>query len=93
MRLFIFFFVALKYHSETAPSEEWQRKNAIFLSEHYSETLNWVNGELERLNSEENLKVLQDRIMMLEQLNYYAIRWEGTHAGRWICFMFLKGFI
>lgn len=46
--------------------------NVIYLAEHYSQTLNWVNGEFQELNQEENLRVLSDRISMLEQLNNYA---------------------
>ena len=62
-------FNALK-HSH--PLEDNAERNVIYLSEHYSQTLNWVNGKLQYLNQEENLRVLSDRISMLEQLNNYA---------------------
>jgi len=47
-------------------------RNIIYLAEHYSQTLNWVNGKFQYLSQEENLRVLSDRISMLEQLNNYA---------------------
>jgi len=71
-------FNALKRcHYEQIDSE----RNVIFLSEHYSQTLNWVNGENRNLSREENLKVLADRIAMLEQLNAYANS-MGMHSRR-----------
>lgn len=51
------------------------------MSEHYSQTLNYVNGELKNLRQEENLKVLYDRVSMLEQLNNYANS-MGEHSRR-----------
>jgi len=62
-------------------SEVDTERNVIYLSEHYSQTLNWVNGELKNLNQEENLRVLLDRISMLEQLNNYANS-MGEHSRR-----------
>lgn len=56
-------------------------RNVIYLAEHYSQTLNWMNGELQRLSQEENLRVLSDRISMLEQLNNYANS-MGEHSRR-----------
>lgn len=56
-------------------------RNVIYLAEHYSQNLNWVNGEFQRLNQDENLKVLSDRISMLEQLNNYANS-MGEHSRR-----------
>ena len=47
-------------------------RNTIFLSEHYSQNLNFINGELRQLSQTENLQVLMDRISMLENLNNYA---------------------
>lgn len=61
--------------------ESDSERNIIFLSEHYSKTLNWVNGEFKNLSREENLKVLADRIAMLEQLNAYANA-MGVHSRR-----------
>jgi len=63
------------------PLEDNAERNVIFLSEHYSQTLNWVNGKLQDLNQEENLRVLSDRILMLKQLNNYANS-MGEHSRR-----------
>jgi tRNA uridine 5-carbamoylmethylation protein Kti12 len=52
--------------------EDDAERNVIYLAEHYSQNLNWVNGEFKNLSREDNLKVLSDRISMLEQLNKYA---------------------
>jgi thymidylate kinase len=62
-------------------SEENSERNVIYLSEHYSQTLNFVNGKLQLLTKEENLKVLGDRISMLETLNNYANS-MGEHSRR-----------
>jgi hypothetical protein len=62
-------------------SEADSERNVIYLAEHYSQTLNCVNGELQKLNQEENLRVLSDRISMLEQLNNYANS-MGEHSRR-----------
>lgn len=62
-------------------AEDDAERNVIYLSEHYSQTLNWVNGELKNLSQEENLSALTDRISMLEQLNTYANS-MGTHSRR-----------
>jgi hypothetical protein len=43
--------------------------------------LNFVNGELKNLSQEENLRVLSDRVSMLEQLNNYANS-MGEHSRR-----------
>ena len=61
--------------------EEDAERNVIFLAEHYSQTLNCVNGSFQNLDQKENLKVLSDRISMLEQLNNYANS-MGEHSRR-----------
>ncbi len=61
--------------------EDDGERNVIYLAEHYSQTLNCVNGELQMLSQEENLRVLSDRISMLEQLNNYANSMGEHH--RW----------
>jgi len=71
------------------PSENDAERNIIFLSEHYSQTLNWVNGKFKNLSQEENLKVLSDRISMLEQLNDYANSMgEHSRKSRGLFFVF-----
>lgn len=56
-------------------------RNVIYLAEHYSQTLNLINGEFKNLSQEENLRVLSDRISMLEKLNHYANS-MGEHSRR-----------
>ncbi|MHB1483078.1 MAG: hypothetical protein ACYCYI_00290 [Saccharofermentanales bacterium] len=69
--------------------EENAERNTIFLAEHYSQTLNYVNGELKRLNQKENLGVLSDRISMLEYLNNYANSMgEHSRKSRGLFFVF-----
>jgi thymidylate kinase len=63
------------------PLEDNAERNVIYLSEHYSQTLNWINGNLQNLNQEKNLRVLSDRIAMLENLNDYANS-MGEHSRR-----------
>lgn len=62
-------------------AEDNAERNIIYLSEHYSQMLNWVNGKLQNLSQEENLRVLSDRIAMLEHLNNYANS-MGEHSQR-----------
>jgi excinuclease UvrABC helicase subunit UvrB len=71
------------------PLEDDAERNVIYLAEHYSQTLNWVNGELRNLSREENLRVLSDRISMLEQLNRYANSMgEHSRPSRGLFFVF-----
>lgn len=70
-------------------SEANAERNVIFLAEHYSQNLNYVNGGLKNLNREENLRVLSDRIAMLEQLNNYANSMgEHSRQSRGLLFVF-----
>jgi hypothetical protein len=79
-------FNALKRLYVTKPDIE---RNIIFLTEQYSQTLNLVHGKLQRLSREENMKVLSDRISMLEQLNNYANEMgEHTRRSRGLFFVF-----
>lgn len=71
-------FNAIKHCHPLEPDTE---RNAIFLAEHYSQTLNYVHGELKNLSQKENFQVLSDRISMLEQLNNYANS-MGEHSRR-----------
>lgn len=64
-------------------------RNVVCLAEHYSQNLNWVNGEFQKLKQDENLKVLSDRISMLEQLNNYANSMgESSRRSRGLFFVF-----
>jgi len=47
-------------------------RSVIVLSEHYSQILHKVNGELKWLRSEEHLQLLKERVMMLKKLNNWA---------------------
>jgi hypothetical protein len=79
-------FNALKRLHPEIPDAE---RNVIFLAEHYSQTLNWVNGTFQNLTREENLKVLSDRISMLEQLNAYAnTMGDSSRHSRGLFFVF-----
>lgn len=79
-------FNALKRLHTAQPNAE---RNVIFLSEHYSQNLNWVHGQMQCLTREENLQVLSNRVGMLEQLSSYADG-MGVHSrrSRGLFFMF-----
>lgn len=47
-------------------------RSVIVLSEHYSQILHKVNGELKWLSREEHLQLLKERVMMLKKLNNWA---------------------
>ncbi|WP_413376113.1 hypothetical protein [Alkalihalobacillus sp. 1P02AB] len=47
-------------------------RSVIVLSEHYSQILYKVNGELKWLSREEHLQLLKERVMMLRKLNNWA---------------------
>lgn len=61
--------------------KENNERNAVFLSEQYSQNLNLVNGQLKTLSQEENLLVLERRLLMLEELANYADG-MGLHSRR-----------
>ena len=56
-------------------------RNAVFLSEQYSQNLNLVNEQRKTLSQEENLLVLERRLTMLEELADYADG-MGLHSRR-----------
>ncbi len=79
-------FNAIKRHHFIEKDAE---RNVIYLSEQYSQTLNLINGELKNLSQEENLRVLSDRISMLEQLNHYAsCMGEHSRCSRGLFYVF-----
>ncbi|MFJ7936505.1 hypothetical protein [Sporosarcina sp. NPDC096371] len=47
-------------------------RSVIVLSEHYSQILHKVNGELKWLSREEHLELLKERVAMLKKLNNWA---------------------
>jgi len=74
-----------KGHIEEADTE----RNMICLSEHYSQNLNLVHGELKKMNRTDNCKVLWDRISMLEKLGDYANSMgEASRRSRGLFFLF-----
>ncbi|MGZ9583733.1 hypothetical protein [Paenibacillus marinisediminis] len=53
--------------------DESAERSLIVLGEHYSQVLNNVNGEFVSLSRSEHLKLLQERVEMLNKLNEWAI--------------------
>lgn len=66
-----------KLHAHDESSE----RSIIVLSEHYSQVLHNVKGDFQRLNRNEHLKLLQERVNMLRQLNEWAV-YLGPDASR-----------
>ena len=71
-------FNALKVQHSLQSNNE---RNTIFLAENYSQNLNLINGQYAALSYEENLRVLRERLAMLETLNNYANS-MGLHSRR-----------
>ena len=69
---------ALKLLQAQGASSE---RSIIVLSEHYSQVLNNVHGEFKRLNRDEHLRVLGERVSLLKQLNAWA-NYLGPDAAR-----------
>ncbi|OPA75327.1 hypothetical protein BVG16_22315 [Paenibacillus selenitireducens] len=61
--------------------DETSERSIIVLSEHYSQVLNNVHGEFKRLNRNEHLQLLKERVSMLRQLNEWAT-YLGPDASR-----------
>ncbi|GGG68935.1 hypothetical protein [Paenibacillus radicis (ex Gao et al. 2016)] len=61
--------------------DEASERSLIVLSEHYSQVLNNVHGEFIRLNRNEHLQLLKERVSMLRQLNEWAT-YLGPDASR-----------
>lgn len=66
-----------KLHAQDESSE----RSIIVLSEHYSQVLHNVKGDFQRLNRNEHLKLLKERVTMLRQLNEWAA-YLGSDASR-----------
>lgn len=69
--------------------DKTSERSIIVLSEHYSQVLNNVHGQLICLNRDEHLRVLQDRVNMLKQLNEWAtyLGPNASQASRGIFFI------
>lgn len=61
----------LKSLKQLHASDDAER-SVIVLSEHYSQILHKVNGELKWLSREEHLQLLGERVTMLKKLNNWA---------------------
>lgn len=74
-----------KLHAQDESSE----RSIIVLSEHYSQVLHNVKGDFQRLNRNEHLKLLQERVNMLRQLNEWAdyLGPDASRASRGVFFI------
>lgn len=69
--------------------DEQAERSVIVLGEHYSQVLNRVHGALQRLTREDHLRLLQERLALLEHLNAWACGLgEGKRRSRGIFFVF-----
>ncbi|XID95003.1 hypothetical protein ACF3MZ_11025 [Paenibacillaceae bacterium WGS1546] len=53
--------------------DESAERSVVILGEHYSQVLNKKHGEYTRLTREEHIKVLNERVQLIRQLNEWAI--------------------
>jgi len=69
--------------------EENAERSLIVLGEHYSQILNNENGRYVRLNRDEHLSLLKERVGMIEQLNEWACKLgEWGRVSRGLFFVF-----
>lgn len=61
----------LKSLKQLHASDDAER-SIVVLSEHYSQVLHKVNGQLKRLSREEHLQLLRERVTMLKMLNDWS---------------------
>ncbi|WP_257391543.1 hypothetical protein [Cytobacillus gottheilii] len=62
-------------------------RSFIVLSEHYSQVLHRVNGELKFLNQDEHLHILTERVKMLKQLSLWAKGVGASHRSKGVFFI------
>ncbi|UOQ48762.1 hypothetical protein MUN88_00960 [Gracilibacillus caseinilyticus] len=62
----------LKSLKKLQANDDDAERSVVILSEHYSQVLHRVNGEITALNRREHLSLLQDRTLMLTKLNEWA---------------------
>ncbi|WP_419884579.1 DUF4515 domain-containing protein [Paenibacillus sp. B-A-8] len=79
----------LKALKQVHAQNESSERSIIVLSEHYSQVLNNVQGGLQRLNRDEHLQLLKERVNMLRQLNEWAayLGPDASQASRGIFFI------
>lgn len=76
----------LKALKQLHVSEDAER-SVVVLSEHYSQVLYKVQGELKKLSCEEHLQILKDRVAMLKRLNNWAIEIGQTQPSKGLYFI------
>ncbi|UZM98621.1 hypothetical protein OL548_29460 [Lysinibacillus sp. MHQ-1] len=62
-------------------------RSVIVLSEHYSQVLHKVNGELKSFSLEEHLQVLRERVTMLKMLNNWSREIGQTQRSKGLFFI------
>jgi thymidylate kinase len=62
----------LKSLKQLQANDDYAERSVVVLSEHYSQVLHRLNGELRTLNPKEHLQLLKDRVMMLKKLSGWA---------------------
>ncbi|WP_416141868.1 hypothetical protein ACM1TL_10210 [Lysinibacillus capsici] len=76
----------LKALKQLQASDDAER-SVIVLSEHYSQVLHKVNGELKSLSREEHLQVLRERVTMLKMLNNWSREIGQTQRSKGLFFI------
>ncbi len=62
----------LKSLKQLQANDDYAERSVVVLSEHYSQVLHRVSGELRTLNHKEHLELLKERVMVLKKLS----NWE-----------------
>ncbi|WP_025115661.1 AAA family ATPase [Lysinibacillus fusiformis] len=62
-------------------------RSVIVLSEHYSQVLHKINGELKLLSRDEHLQVLRERVTMLKMLNNWSREFGQTQRSKGLFFI------
>ncbi|WKT78864.1 hypothetical protein [Lysinibacillus fusiformis] len=68
-------------------SNEGAERSVIVLSEHYSQVLHKINGELKLLSRDEHLQVLRERVTMLKMLNKWSREVGQTQRSKGLYFI------
>jgi thymidylate kinase len=76
----------LKALKQLHASDDAER-SVIVLSEHYSQVLHKVNGELKSLSRDEHLQVLRERVTMLKMLNNWSREIGQTQRSKGLFFI------
>lgn len=77
----------LKALKKLQASDNTGERSLIILSEHYSQVLHRVNGELKALNREEHINLLKERVNMLSKLNDWAKEIGDAQGSKGIFFI------